>query len=129
MFLAKYNEQTRKLNYINAGHNATMVYADKKVTELKLGTTMIGVFDELPFINQGEIVLAPGSLVVNYTDGLMDHENPVSKNWNEESLINFVKAHGELSPEHFNDKLMDHINHVVKGKPIDDITLLTLKIF
>ena len=129
MFLAKYNEKTRKLNYINAGHNATMVYADKKVTELKLGTTMIGVFDELPFINQGEIVLAPGSLVVNYTDGLMDHENPVSKNWNEDGLLDFVKLHGELSPEHFNDKLMDHINHVVKGKPIDDITLLTLKIF
>ncbi len=129
LFLAKYNEVTRKLSYINAGHNATILYSEKEAIALKLGTTMIGVFDELPFINQGEIDVEPGSMLINYTDGLMDHELHGALNWSEESLMDFVKANGELTPEKFNQRLMDHINLVIKGKPIDDITLLTLRIF
>jgi sigma-B regulation protein RsbU (phosphoserine phosphatase) len=128
LFLAKYNEKTRKLNYINAGHNATVVFSQNEAVTLKLGTTMIGVFDELPFINQGEVDIEPGTLIVNYTDGLMDHEHS-NKNWGEENLIEFVKTHGNLPPNDFNQLLMDHINLVIKGKPIDDVTLLTLRIF
>ncbi len=129
LFLAKYNQKTNKLNYINAGHNATVLYLNDNAVTLKLGTTMIGVFDELPFINQGEIDVEPGSLIVNYTDGLMDHEHQGAKNWGEESLIEFIKIHGNLSPDNFNHLLMDHIDLVIKGKPIDDVTLLTLRIF
>lgn len=128
LFLAKYNEHTHKLSYINAGHNATVMVLDGENISLKLGTTMIGVFDELPFINQGEVDIEPGTMIVNYTDGLMDHEHP-NKNWTEESLLDFIKAHGDLSPNDFNELLMNHINFVIKGKPIDDVTLLTLRIF
>ena len=128
LFLAKYNQTTRKLNYINAGHNATILISNGEPITLKLGTTMIGVFDDLPFINQGEIDVEPGSLIVNYTDGLMDHEHQGAKNWGEESLIEFIKLHGHHEPDKFNQLLMDHINHVIKGKPIDDVTLLSLRI-
>ncbi len=129
LFLAKYNENTRKLNYINAGHNATILFSKGEIITLQLGTTMIGVFDELPFLNQGEIDIEPGSLLVNYTDGLMDHSNHDTKMWEEQHLIDFVKTNGNLCPEDFNQLLMDHIDLVIKGKPIDDVTLLTLKIF
>jgi len=128
LFLAKYNEKTRKLNYINAGHNPSILYSDGEAIPLKLGTTMVGAFDELPFLNEGEIDLEPGSLLFNYTDGLMDYESPNFKRWSEEKLLEFVKANGERSPEDFNETLLSHIGQVVKGKPIDDITLLTLKI-
>lgn len=128
LFIAKYNEKTRKLNYINAGHNATVMHLDGENVLLKLGTTMIGVFDDLPFINQGEVDIEPGTMIVNYTDGLMDHEHP-NKNWTEESLLSFIQANGYLSPNDFNQLMMDHINLVIKGKPIDDVTLLTLRIF
>ena len=90
---------------------------------------MIGVFDELPFINQGEVDIEPGTLIVNYTDGLLDHEYSGNKNWGEESLIEFVKTNGHFSPDTLNHLLMDHIKTVIKGKPIDDVTLLTLRIF
>jgi sigma-B regulation protein RsbU (phosphoserine phosphatase) len=128
LFLARYNERTRKLNYINAGHNPTILYADGEAVPLQLGTTMIGAFDELPFLNQGEIDIEPGSLLFNYTDGLMDYEPNNAKNWSDEKLLDFVIANGELTPDEFNNALMNHINVVVKGKAIDDITLLTLRI-
>jgi len=129
LFLAKYNEKTRKLTYINAGHNATIVCSKGEVTTLKSGTTMIGVFDELPFINQGEVNIEPGSLIINYTDGLLDQETHGAKKWEEESLIEFVIANNNNTPDTFNQHLMDHIDFVIKGKPIDDVTLLTLRIF
>jgi sigma-B regulation protein RsbU (phosphoserine phosphatase) len=128
LFLGRYNEKTRKLNYINAGHNPTILYANGEAISLKLGTTMIGAFDELPFLNEGEIDIEPGSLIFNYTDGLMDHELPNFKSWSEERLLEFVINNGELSPDNFNDAMMNHVNLVVKGTPIDDITLLTIRI-
>ncbi|MGZ3755187.1 MAG: PP2C family protein-serine/threonine phosphatase [Mucilaginibacter sp.] len=129
LFIAKYNERTRKLNYINAGHNATILYCDGKAITLKLGTTMIGAFDELPFLNEGEIDIEPNSLIVNYTDGVLDFESLGSRIWDEDTLIDFVTDHSHLSPDKLNTAIMDHLNHTIKGKPIDDITMLTLRIF
>lgn len=129
LFLARYNERTRKMNYINAGHNPSILYANGEAVPLKLGTTMIGAFDELPFINEGEIDVEPGTMVINYTDGLMDYEVEQSRQWNEEKLIDFVIDNGHNNPDRFNQILLDYLNLVIKGKPIDDITLLTVRIF
>jgi len=129
LFLAKYNQTTRKLKYVNAGHNPSILYANGEAVSLKLGTTMIGAFESLPFVNQGEIDVEPDTIIVNYTDGLMDYEVEQHQLWNEQKLIDFVMKNGENSPDRFNQLLLDHLNLVVKGKPIDDITLLTLKIF
>jgi len=129
LFLAKYNEQTRLLNYINAGHNPAILYSKGEAISLKLGTTMIGVFEELPFLNEGEIDIDPGSLVFNYTDGLIDYDPPSPKTWNEDKLCKFVIQHGDMTPEKLNQSLLNHLKVVTKGKAIDDITLLTLRIF
>ena len=126
LFLGKYNTETRKLNYINAGHNAPILYADGKTTTLKSGTTMIGALDDLPFVNQEELYISPGSLLINYTDGLLDHENPGLKDWEEEDLIQFVGNNGNKKTDKFNKLLFDYINNDVKGTPIDDVTILTL---
>ncbi|MEO7213723.1 PP2C family protein-serine/threonine phosphatase [Mucilaginibacter sp.] len=128
LFLARFNQKTRKLNYINAGHNPTILYCDGEAFPLKLGTTMIGAFDELPFLNEGEIDIDPNTLFFNYTDGLMDHELQNYKNWSEEKLLEFVIANGDMTPDDFNEAMMNHINTVIKGKPIDDITLLTVRV-
>jgi sigma-B regulation protein RsbU (phosphoserine phosphatase) len=128
LFIAKYNEQTRKLTYINAGHNATILYSDGEAIPLKLGTTMIGAFEQLPFLNEAEIDIEPGSLLVNYTDGLLDIEPYGIKEWDEEKLMDFIITNGALSPDEFNQTLMDHLN-IRRSKAIDDITLLTMRIF
>ncbi len=129
LFVAKYNERTRQMHYINAGHNPSILFCNGKAQALKIGTTMIGAFDELPFLNQGEVIVEPGSLLFNYTDGLMDYDVPTPKLWNEDKLLDFVINNGKLSPDKFNQTLLDHLNLIIKGNPIDDITLLTLRIF
>ncbi|RYY35367.1 MAG: serine/threonine protein phosphatase [Sphingobacteriaceae bacterium] len=130
LFLARYNKLTRKLNYINAGHNPAILLAARSgAMQLKLGTTMIGVFDELPFLNQGEMDIDPNTLIFAYTDGLMDHEPDVSKTWNEDKLISQTKKYSKHSPDEFNQCILDYLSKHIKAKPIDDVTLLTLKIY
>jgi sigma-B regulation protein RsbU (phosphoserine phosphatase) len=129
LFLARYNQATRKLNYINAGHNPAILYSNGEAIQLKLGTTMIGAFDELPFLNQGEMDIDHETLIFTYTDGLMDREPDVSKIWNEDKLMGCVIKNGKMEPERFNQSILDHIDKSVKARPIDDITLLTLRIF
>ncbi len=129
LFIARYNQETRKLTYINAGHNPAILYTGKQVFQLKLGTTMIGTFEDLPFLNQGEIDIEPGTLIFNYTDGLLDREPDVSKIWNEDTLSACVKKYGHLQPGKVNQQILNYLNEHVKAKPIDDVTMLTLKIF
>ncbi len=129
LFLAKYNEETRRLAYINAGHNPSILYSKGEVVHLKLGTTMIGAFDELPFLNQGEIDIEPGSLIFNYTDGLLDYEPADADVWNEDVLMDFLLHNGELTPDKLNQKLLYEVSSLVQSRPIDDITMLTLRIF
>jgi sigma-B regulation protein RsbU (phosphoserine phosphatase) len=128
VFLAKYNQKTRLLNYVNAGHNPTILYSNGQATHLKLGTTMIGVFDELPFLNQGEVDIEPGTLIFNYTDGVTDYDSVGPKLWDEDKLFEFLVKNGDLSPEKYNQLLLDHLNTITKGKAIDDITILTMRI-
>ncbi len=125
MFLGKFNQKTRKLTYINAGHNSSIVYHQGCITELNQGTTIIGVLDKLPFINTGQMVLEKDFMVFNYTDGLIEYDRE-SPYWNEEKLSEFVETNGKLSPDRFNTKILEHVSRLVKGKPIDDVTLLTI---
>jgi len=125
MFLGKFNQQTRMLTYINAGHNPSIVYDNGVITELKQGTTIIGVLDKLPFINTGEMHLHKPFMIFNYTDGLIEYDQE-SPNWNEKKLSEYVKTYGKLKPDQFNNKILEHVNRLVKGKPIDDVTILTI---
>lgn len=68
VFIGIYNDATRMVKYVNAGHNSSLVFQNQTIEFLKAGTTMIGVFDELPFIKEGEIALTEGAIIFNYTD-------------------------------------------------------------
>lgn len=125
IFLGKFNQQTRKLYYINAGHNPSIVYHKGCTTELKLGTTLIGVLDKLPFVNIGEMLLEEEFMIFNYTDGLIKYDQD-GPDWNEEKLSEYVQTNGKINPDEFNTKILEHVNRLVKGKPIDDVTLLTI---
>ena len=129
MFLGKYNMRTRHLMYVNAGHNPPLLYHNKEVATLEDGTTILGMFDKLPFVNIGEIDVPENSLLVTYTDGLTDVENELYEHYEIENLIEFVKHNCKMDIEKFNNKLIDTLVEF-KGQQVftDDITLLTLRL-
>lgn len=129
LFLARYNEISREVEYINAGHNAPILIAEGKATFLKEGTTMLGTFDELPFVHTGKFILPENSLVFNYTDGLI--ESPDEDVFiSEAELVEYLALHYQLHSEQINKGILSAIQTSRNAKMhSDDITMFTLKIF
>ncbi|WP_256012725.1 PP2C family protein-serine/threonine phosphatase [Desertivirga xinjiangensis] len=128
LFLGRYNEQTRELEFVNAGHNSPIVVSEDSVQYLKEGTTMLGIFDELPFVNTGELTMPPNALIFNYTDGLI--ESPDEEVFiMEDQLVSLLKSHITLHVDEINTNILSDIQQFYNAKMnSDDITLLTLKV-
>ncbi len=128
LFIGKYNTQTRKLQYVNAGHNPPLFLFDDKVEELKEGTMLLGIQDELPFLLIGDIFLPPKSTILHYTDGLIElDENDISI-FDEKDLKTFLLNNKPLTAPEINALLLTTILDIRKKNYYDDdITILTLQ--
>jgi phosphoserine phosphatase RsbU/P len=128
LFLGLYNEQTRELQYVNAGHNPSVLILDGKVKFLKEGTTIIGAFDTLPSINLGIEILTPGSIIFNYTDGLV--ESPDEEVYiSDQELVSHLMESCLLEVDNINESILKSIqNHNNAKMDSDDITLLTIRV-
>ena len=128
LFLARYHKAERKLCYINAGHNASLVIQNNEVFPLLKGTTMIGAFEELPFINEGVAIIEKGDIVFNYTDGILEYDGDEDKSLSEENLMIFLKQNKDLELKSIHHKLIEKIETIRKSKNAsDDITILSLR--
>lgn len=130
LFLGLFDYKTRKLTYVNAGHNPSLLVNNGEIVELDKGCTLLGMFEELPFVNVGEVTLGPDSVLINYTDGVIDFENMAGEYFNFERLKTFLASNYNLSMEDFNKRLLGYITDY-KGEALftDDITLLSCRFF
>ena len=128
LFVATYNYVTRTLTYVNAGHNPSILHTSGDIQLLDNGCTILGMFETLPYINYGEVQVEPGSILVNYTDGLSEAINNDGKLFDVEGIINFTRSHHALSLAEFNTRLIDHVISYKQDTDFDDdITLLSLR--
>ncbi|WP_411274795.1 PP2C family protein-serine/threonine phosphatase [Daejeonella sp.] len=128
LFLGLYNERTRVLKYVNAGHNPPILINGKKIKFLKEGTTVIGAFDKLPMIKMGTEILSPGNLIFNYTDGLVESANEeifIS----DDELVDHLMRHCNSSVDDLNEAILRNIqlNNNARMNS-DDITILSIRI-
>ncbi|MBU0694986.1 MAG: PP2C family protein-serine/threonine phosphatase [Bacteroidetes bacterium] len=128
VFIGLYNQKDRTVKYVNAGHNASLIIQNNQIEELKKGTTMIGVFDELPFINEGEITIEKDAIVFNYTDGIIEFDGEEDQSLSEDELKDFLQKNQQDELPVLHQKLMKKISEMRNNsEPSDDITILTLK--
>lgn len=74
LFIAKYNFTSRKLEYINAGHNPPLLFDIKtsKLTHLESGCVGMGMLDDIPVIRKEILDIPDPSKILLYTDGLVE---------------------------------------------------------
>lgn len=129
-FIAHYNANTRKLKYINAGHNHPFVTNGKKVEMLDQGTIGLGMLDELPFINQGALELKPNTTLVLYTDGVIELEDAKGEFFELERLIKLVHNYYPLSMEDLNNLIFSKLDEWRADKSlVDDTAIFTCRFF
>ncbi len=73
-FVAVYDSSTRLLRYTNAGHLPAFCICGDHALFLDKGGMVLGVIEEYPFVEGSETV-EPDSILIGYSDGLVEPEN------------------------------------------------------
>ncbi len=129
-FIAHYNAHTRKMKYVNAGHNQPFLLHKSKTTMLCDGCIGLGMLDEIPSIKVGEITLESNTTFILYTDGIVELENDKGESFGVEQLIKNVRSYSTLAMEDMNNIILSKLEEW-KGelKYIDDTAILSCKFF
>ena len=129
-FIAEIDTKAREMTYINAGHFPPFLYNGDEIRELKTGSTVIGAFDKLPFIQEEKIKLKDDAFLFCFTDGLADIQNNEGTYFEEEKVKDYVTNNVKLSVSEFNDKLIKEVDDFKQSQEyVDDIAILTAKIY
>jgi sigma-B regulation protein RsbU (phosphoserine phosphatase) len=95
LFLAFYDVKTHKLTYSNGGHLPPLLLSpDGNVRRLTCGGSVVGLLDDLEY-EQETVQLEPGDLLLAFTDGLTEPENPAMNNleFGEARLVELMQLH------------------------------------
>lgn len=129
VFLALINTRSKIINYINAGHNQPVLYINGEFTLLDKGTTGLGMFEELPFINEGMAYFPKGAVLLCYTDGIVEQENEHGEIFGLEKITEMVKCNSDvytMKDLHF--RMIDEFRKFRNTSEIlDDVTLLSCR--
>ncbi|KEO72764.1 PP2C family protein-serine/threonine phosphatase [Anditalea andensis] len=129
-FLGHYNYKTHELIYVNAGHNPPVLCweGEQRVELLEAGTTILGAFEELPFLSVGKREHLSGFSFHLYTDGLTESLNAKDEEYGDERFLEFVRKNLDIDPNVFHEAFFKELDEFSKDMAKqDDITLLSLK--
>ncbi|GGF19552.1 PP2C family protein-serine/threonine phosphatase [Echinicola rosea] len=129
-FLGHYNYKTQTLKYVNAGHNPPILCRENegKSELLDAGTTILGAFPELPFLEVGKRYGLENFTVHLFTDGLTEVFDPQNVEYGDERFLEFVHRNMCVEPEQFHEDFFKEWSEFAGGEPRrDDITLLSMR--
>jgi sigma-B regulation protein RsbU (phosphoserine phosphatase) len=128
-FLGDLNTSTGVMKYINAGHIPPILYhaASKSIDRLESGGTVLGLFDIAAF-DEGEATLAPGDILVIFTDGISEAWGEDEEEFGEERLGELVVANASLSSVDLEKLIQSEVEKYTKGsRATDDRTVIVVK--
>ncbi|MCR6638813.1 MAG: serine/threonine-protein phosphatase [Sporocytophaga sp.] len=121
--------KSRKARYINAGHNPAIIIQDGNAETLDSGTTILGIFEDLPFLSEEMLEIKENSLLFLYTDGVTETSNIEEEEFGMERFVQLLRENSDQENQLIHKKLMKELN-LFKGKKVfpDDITFVSCKI-
>jgi len=127
-FYAHLDGSTRRLAYVNAGHNAPFVVrSDGSHERLRDGGVVLGVFASRNY-EMGSTQLSAGDRVILFTDGVTEACNPVGEEFGEARLLRLLEDHRTLSANELQGKIIAVVAEFSGGRWQDDATLLVLAV-
>jgi len=129
-FVGIYDQHRRRLKYVNAGHNPPiLIDQEGKMQLLEKGTTVLGAFEKLPFLDVEVIEDLSEFFFCTYTDGLIEITNDKAEEFGMQRLQNIVSEYykGDLDAMHH--IVIDQMKSFKgPGRITDDITLFSGKV-
>jgi phosphoserine phosphatase RsbU/P len=126
-FYGVYDAQTRRLEYTNAGHPAPLCITGQQVQHLSAGGTVLGLFDNERYESQ-VIGIAPGSLLIAYSDGLTEAENPDGQEFEEQRVLDVALRLGQASAGTVLKNLLEAVDQWTgPAEQTDDLTVIVAR--
>lgn len=117
-----------KIGYINAGHHPPFLYRGDRLIELAEGETVLGLFPDIPR-RIVEHDLEENDLLVLFTDGIIEAENPGRKQFSKERFKDFMERNKHLDVNVIKEKLIQELKQYVNSDYFeDDVTFIFIKI-
>jgi phosphoserine phosphatase RsbU/P len=124
MFFAIYDDGTRRLRYVNCGHNPPiLVRVNETVERLAATATVLGLFEEWE-CTVAECELASGDVLVIYSDGISEAGPNEEEEFGEERLIATTRTHQRQSAAEILNTILSDVQQVSCGRQADDMTLI-----
>jgi sigma-B regulation protein RsbU (phosphoserine phosphatase) len=126
--LGQYDPGTRRLTYVNAGHNAPVLRrADATLEKLEVGGMPLGIASSATF-ETADIDLRAGDALILYTDGVVEAFNHTSEEYGNDRWFAAIRA---LPP----GSAQDSLQYLMRGvdafvgttRQSDDITCLVFR--
>ena len=116
-----------RLTYANAGHNVPIVRrADGTQAEVMSRGMVLGIMDDMTY-DEDEIVLAPGDLLLLYSDGITEAMNPAAELFGLARLMDAIPP-GPATAQAVVDAIIAAVNafggHTAQ---VDDLTVVAVK--
>jgi serine phosphatase RsbU (regulator of sigma subunit) len=115
--------------FISAGHNPAYLYraATGEIEELASGGLILGVFDFATYESR-PLRLAEGDILVVYSDGLTEAQNPEGEMFGEERLQELIRREGREGSHALERKLLEDLENFHRGiAQTDDITFVLVE--
>lgn len=128
-FLAQLDPATRQLTHVNAGHNwPVLLRASGTVERLQTGGLPLGLMPKARY-ECGQTTLAPGDLLVVFTDGLVEAEDAKEEQFGEFRMLAILNSRRHVTAAQVLQTLMTSVDQFVGSAPQhDDITCLVLRV-
>ena len=123
-----YDPSTGRLTYVNAGQNPPLLRRRDGRFERLSGTGIaLGLFEHSEYCAV-ETVLDPGDLLVFYSDGITEAEDPEGRPFEESGLELVIERHAGCSASELGAEVLAAVQaHATRPKFADDLTILVLK--
>jgi sigma-B regulation protein RsbU (phosphoserine phosphatase) len=120
LFIALYDDATRLLRYTNAGHNdALLIRADGAIEHLTEGGTVLGAFEWARY-TEASTTLERGDVLVIYSDGISEADNPRGAEYTEHRLAHLVRKNRDLTADELRQLIFTEVDNWTGGQERDD---------
>jgi phosphoserine phosphatase RsbU/P len=129
-FFAVYDDETRKLRYVNCGHNPPMLLrANGDIERLNATATVLGLFEGWD-CSVVESKLAQGDVLVIYTDGVSEageSDTDDSEEFGEDRLMAAIRKYRRQSAGEVLDSILGEVQKFSPDEQADDMTLIVAR--
>ncbi len=129
LFYALLDTTSGELRYTSAGHNPPLHFhaANGALDELRTPGIALGVLEEI-HLHEAQTTLAPGDVLVCYTDGVTETINQAMEAFEVEGLRQIIVQHAHESAAAIVQAILAAVSRHSQGQPaFDDVTLVVIK--